>query len=115
MCVPWRSAALACTTDSHTRSVFTRPPNTSSRTSTLPTFWFSRLTTSSCMALLLALLRLLDLRNLQLLRLHRLADDDVAGRRARDAAFDDDQVVVGVDAQDLQVVNRHPSAAHPSG
>src|SRR6185437_10692566 len=48
MCVPRRSAAFACTTDSHTRSPFTRPPNTSSRTSTAPTFWFSLLTTSSC-------------------------------------------------------------------
>ena len=43
-----RFAAFACTTDSHTRSAFTRPPNTSSRTSTAPSFWFSLLTTSSC-------------------------------------------------------------------
>ena len=33
-CVPRRSAAFACTTDSQIRSVFTRPPNTSSLTST---------------------------------------------------------------------------------
>ena len=75
--------------------VFTRPPNTSSRRSTAPTFSFSPLTTSSCMTsrcqcelllrhLLLALLRLLDLRDLELLRRDRLADDDVAGRRARE-------------------------------
>src|SRR5437867_10726827 len=87
LCVPRRSAAFACTTDSHIRSAFTRPPKTSSLTSTLPTFLFSLLTISSCIcpvpfalcplpdALLLALLGLLDLRDLQLLGRQRLAHD----------------------------------------
>jgi hypothetical protein len=48
-CVPRRSAAFARTTDSHIRSVLTRPPNTSSRTSTAPTFSFWLFTMSSCM------------------------------------------------------------------
>src|SRR5205807_8257898 len=45
-------------------------------------------------ALLLALLGFLDLRDLDLLRRDRLADDHVAGRRAGDAALDDQQVIV---------------------
>src|SRR5213593_3671589 len=49
LCVPRRAAAFACTTDSHIRSAFTRPPNTSSRSSMLPIFAFSLLTTSSSM------------------------------------------------------------------
>src|SRR5437762_6742965 len=120
LCVPRRSAAFACTTDSHIRSAFTRPPKTSSLTSTLPTFLFSLLTISSCIcpvpcALLLALFRLLDLRDLDLLRRDRLADDHVAGRRAGDAALDDQQVIVAVDAHDFQVACRDALAAHPTG
>ena len=48
--VPRRSDAFARTTDSQTRSDFTRPPKTSSLTANEPTFLFSLLTTSSCMA-----------------------------------------------------------------
>ena len=48
-CVPRRSLAFCRVTDSQMRSVFTRPPNTSSRTSTDPTFWFCELTTSTVM------------------------------------------------------------------
>ena len=46
-CVPCRSAACARITEAWIRSTFTRPPNTSSRTSKVPIFSFWWLTTSS--------------------------------------------------------------------
>src|SRR6187401_588795 len=75
-CVPRRSAALAWTTDSWIKSVFTRPPNTSSRRSSEPTFSFCWLTTSTVMVLLLALLlHGLGLRDLDRLGRNRLANE----------------------------------------
>src|SRR5207244_1668251 len=79
-----------------------------------PTFSLLLLTTSICMGLLLALLRLLGLGDLDFLRRERLANDHVAGWRARNAALDDEEVVLGVDAQHLQVVNGGPRSAHPA-
>src|SRR5439155_11594236 len=111
MCVPRRFAAFVWTTASQIRSVFTFPPNTSSRTSTAPIFLFSLLTTSSCInspppseaqgrsllrppadqgrPLLFALLRFLRLRHLDTLGRNRLSHQHVAGRRTRNAALDD--------------------------
>src|SRR5438445_549013 len=123
-CVPRRAAAFSWTTDSQMRSVFTRPPNTSSLTSTEPTLLFWLSTTSNCMSalcpawaeqarpLLLALLGFLHLRNLDLLGGHGLPDDHVAARLARDAALHDQQVVVRVDADDFEVADRDAPAAH---
>src|SRR5713226_335657 len=102
MWVPRRSAAFARTTDSQMSSPLTRPPNTSSRTSIAPTFSLLSLTTSSCMAaLLLSLLGLLDLRDLDPLRRGGLPDDHACGRRAGDAALEDQQVIVRIDAKHL--------------
>ena len=53
-CVPRRSAAFSRTTDSWIGSVLMRPPNTSSRTSTEPTFSFCAFTTSRVILLLSA-------------------------------------------------------------
>src|SRR5437867_4704142 len=150
-CVPRRTAAFAQTTDSQIRSAFTRPPNTSSRRSTAPTFSFWLFTTSSCIAnlsrsflagsgappplrtdadasprlflaaasawpqaLLLPLLRFLDLRHLDPFRRDRLAHDHVAGRGTRNSALDDQQMIVGIDPQHFQVANGHAAAAHPA-
>src|SRR5438132_11964583 len=114
MWVPRRSAALARTTDSQMRSPLTRPPNTSSRTSMAPTFSLLSLTTSSCM-LLLSLLGLLDLRDLDPLRRRGFADDHVCGRRAGDAALEDQEMIIRIDAKHLQVADRHAPAAHAAG
>ena len=46
VCVPRRSDAFVCTTDSQMSASFTRPPNTSSFSSSDPTFLLSVLTTS---------------------------------------------------------------------
>ena len=93
-----------------------RPPNTSSLRSTVPTFLFSLFTTPGCIWVSAwHPSSKLDLRDLQLLERHRLADDHVALRRARDAALDDQEVVLRIDAQDLQVVNRDALAAHAAG
>src|SRR5438132_6684798 len=65
--------------------------------------------------LLLALLRLLDLRDLDLLGRNRLAHDDVPGRRARNPALEDEQMVLRVDAKHPEIANRHAPAAHAAG
>ena len=46
LCVPRRADAFVCTTDSQMSASFTRPPNTSSLSSSDPTFLLSVLTTS---------------------------------------------------------------------
>src|SRR5262245_44572237 len=62
--------------------------------------------------LLLSLFWLFHLRNFDSLRRDGLADDHVARRRARNAALDDDEVVVRIHAQHFQVANRDAAATH---
>src|ERR1051326_5472100 len=68
--------------------------------------------------LLLRLLRyrylrgLVDLRHRLALRRHRFAHDDVGPGRAWDRTAQEQQVVVGVHANDFQVAGRHAIPAH---
>src|SRR5918993_2877654 len=64
--------------------------------------------------LLPLLLRWLDLRDADRLGRDRLANHHDAVRPARHGAFDEQQVVLRIDAQHLQVAHRYAIAAHVS-
>src|SRR5687768_16137396 len=93
-------------------ALFTRPPKTSSFSSSDPTFWLSVLTTSIFICALFLPLGLLSLGDFDPLRSDRLANHDVSGRRARNGAAHDQQIVFGIHFRNLQVSHRDAIPSH---
>src|SRR5215470_1740071 len=108
LCVPARCPARYHREASCSRCGFTLAPKTASASSTSPTFFPFRLTTSTTGMISFLL-------PISLLRLLRLADEDVLAARAGHRSADQQQVLVGVHLDHLQVLGGHLLVAHVPG
>src|SRR6516225_2120045 len=106
LCVPLRSPARYHRDASCSRCALTLAPNTASASSTSPTFFPSRLTTSTT-----GIIRN-SFFGFRLLGLLRLPDENVLPARTRHRSPHQQQVFVGIHLDHLQILRGHLLVAH---